>query len=121
MKRLLIFLFTISTFSVLHAQTDNALARVEKNNTKLVFFYNEPINDYEQAFTFENKIENLYCLTPNEVFAATIKNANIEAANQSKLFDAIILNPAGRDMAIIWKDKSKDNALYICTSSLYAS
>ncbi len=111
MKRLFLFLTTCLSFFVSFAQTDNSLARVEKYNNKLVFFYNEPINDYEQAFTFENKIENLNCLPPTEIFAATIKNANLEAANQSKLYDAIIVNSAGRDMAIVFKDKSKDNAI----------
>lgn len=111
MKSLFTLMFTLLSFCVSFGQTDNGLAKVEKYNNKLVFFNNEPINEYEQAFTFENKIENFYCLTPTEIFAATTKNANLEAANQSRLYDAIILNPAGRDMAIIWKDKSKDNAI----------
>lgn len=38
-------------------------------------------------------------------------SANMEAANQGKLYDAIILGTSDRDLAIIWKDKSKDNAL----------
>lgn len=111
MRKIFLFLITCLSFSTTFAQTDYSLARVEKQNNKLVFYLNEPINEYELAFTFENKIENLNCLTPAEIIANTIKNANIEAANQSKLYDAIIISPAGRDMAIIWKDKSKDNAI----------
>ena len=52
------------------------------------------------------------CSSPQEVFAASIKNANVEAANQGRIYDALIIVTAGeRDMAITWKDKSKDNGI----------
>jgi hypothetical protein len=95
---------------VSYGQTDQA--RVSKVNNKLVFFYNEPINDYETAFTFKNGIQNINCLNPEQISIESIKNANLEAANQGRIYDAIIYtNGADRDMAITWKDKSKDNAI----------
>lgn len=92
-------------------QTDYALARANKTNNKLAFFWNEPINEYEVAFTFKNSIENFNCKSPQQVIDASIKNANAEAAQQGRIYDAIILGTSDRDMAITWKDKSKDNAI----------
>jgi len=91
--------------------TDYGLARVKKISNKLCFYYNEPINEYEIAFTFVNSIPDFNCKTPQEILSNTIKNANIEGANQSRMYDAIIIGHAERDMAITWKDKSKDNAI----------
>ena len=108
--KLILTVVLFTTLSLCQAQTDFALGRVNKNNNKLVFYYNEPVNEYEVAFTFENEIANLYCLTPASVCSESVKNANYEAGNQSRLYDAIILG-AGRDQAIIWKDKTKDNAI----------
>lgn len=92
-------------------QTDYSLARVNKTNNKLAFFWNEPVNEYEVAFTFKNSIGNFNCKSPQQVIDASVKNANIEAANQGKIYDALIFGTSDRDMAIIWKDKSKDNAI----------
>ena len=92
-------------------QTDYALGRVNKTNSKLFFYWNEPINEYEIAFTFKNIIENINCKSPQQVIDASVKNGNEEAANQGKIYDAIILGTSDRDMAITWKDKSKDNAI----------
>lgn len=93
-------------------QNDTNLARISKINNKLVFLWNEPLNDYETAFTFENLIPNYECLSPEKICIETIKNANIEAANQSKIYDAIVcVNGSPRDLAITWKDKTKDNAI----------
>ena len=108
---LVIFATMFVAFSFRQTQADLTLGRVNKANNKLVFYFNEPINEYEVAFTFSNPIENLNCISPNQVIDGSIKNANIEAANQSRIYDAIILSSAGRDMAITWKDKSKDNAI----------
>ena len=91
--------------------TDYALARTNKTNNKLVFFWNEPINEYEVAFTFLNNIENFNCKSPQQLVDSSIKNANYEAVQQGRNYDAIIFGTSDRDLAIIWKDKSKDNAL----------
>jgi len=101
----------MSTLSFQSDQSDNSLARVNKTSNKLVFFWNEPINEYEIAFTFINLIVNYNCLSPQQVIDASIQNANLEAANQSRIYDAIILGSSERDMAVIWKDKTKDNAI----------
>ena len=100
------------TLSFRQTQTDYSLARVSKLNNKYVFLWSEPVNDYETAFTFENRIKNYDCLSPEQVCIESIKNANAEAANQGKIYDAIVtINGSSRDMAIIWKDKSKDNSI----------
>ena len=109
MKKLILaiaILFNLASYG----QTDQA--RVSKVNNKLIFFYNEPINDYEIAFTFKNSIQNFDCLNPEQISNESIKNANLEAANQGRIYDAIVVsNSSERDMAITWKDKSKDNAI----------
>jgi len=102
-------LITILSFGLI--QTDYSLARANKTNNKLVFFLSEPINEYEVAFTFRNPIANMDCLAPQQIIDASLTNGNMEAAQQGRIYDAIILGTAERDLAIIWKDKSKDNTL----------
>lgn len=116
MKKIILGIVIITigllTLSYRQTQTDYALARVGKLNNKLVFLWCEPVNDYETAFTFENLIQNYNCLSPEQLCIESIKNANVEAANQGRIYDAIVtVNGSPRDMAIIWKDKSKDNAI----------
>ena len=101
----------VGFLSFRQSQKDFSLGRVNKTSNKLVFFWNEPISEYDVAFTFKNLITDYNCKSPQQVVEASIKNANIESANQSKLYDAIVLAPGDRDMAIIWKDKSKDNSI----------
>lgn len=101
----------VGFLSFRQSQKDFSLGRVNKTSNKLVFFWNEPISEYDVAFTFKNLIPDYNCKSPQQVVEASIKNANIESANQSKLYDAIVLAPGDRDMAIIWKDKSKDNSI----------
>lgn len=91
-------------------QKDYSLARVSKINNKLVFLWSEPTTDYEIAFTFKNGIPNYDCLSPEGISIRSIENANMEAVNQGKLYDAIITQDgSSRDLAIIWTDKTKDN------------
>lgn len=110
------YLFLISTsilflMSFQTIQNDYSLGRVNKTNNKLVFFWNEPINEYEISFTFQNSIQNFHCKSPQQLIDASISNANSEAALQGRLYDAIVFSKSDRDMAIIWKDKTKDNAI----------
>jgi len=100
-----------ATLSFSQTQIDYALGRVNKTNNKLVFLWNEPINEYEISFTFNNPIENMFCKSPQQIIDGSLINANIESAQQGRMYDAIILGESARDMAIIWKDKSKDNAI----------
>lgn len=102
---------TLVTLSFRQTQTDYALGRANKTGNKLAFFWNDPINEYEVAFTFKNSIENFNCKSPQQIIDASIQNANAEAANQGRIYDALILGTSDRDMAITWKDKSKDNAI----------
>jgi hypothetical protein len=108
MKKIILSAIMVASIS-LSSQTDNSLARVAKNNNKCVFNHNEPINEYDVAFTFINLIPE--CKTEKEAETITITNANQEAGNQGKLYDAIIIGDNERDIAIVWKDKSKDNAI----------
>lgn len=113
MKKFFILLTVIgmSLMSFQQSQTDYSLARVNKTNNKLVFFWNEPLNEYEIAFTFANGIANIDCKSPQQIIDASIQNANFESANQGRTYDAIILGKAHRDLAITWVEKSKDNAI----------
>lgn len=107
-----VLVFTTLAFNdIKQQQIDYSLARVNKTNNKLAFFWNEPVNEYEDSFTFKNTIENINCISPQQLLDATVKNANIEAANQGRIYDAVIVGTSDRDMAITWKDKSKDNAI----------
>ncbi|MFM2224579.1 MAG: hypothetical protein RJA07_781 [Bacteroidota bacterium] len=109
-----IFLLILSgLFSFQQSQSiDYGLTRVNKTNNKLVFFWNEPSNEYEVVFSFANLIPNINCLSPAKQIDVSLKNANIEAANQGKFYDAIIIGKStNRDIAIIFKDKSKDNSI----------
>jgi hypothetical protein len=100
------------TLSFRQTETDFGLARVGKIYNKLVFLWSEPVHEYESAFTFQNSIVNYDCLSPEQIMTETIKNANAEAANQGKIYDAIIcVNGSPRDMAITWKDKTLDNTI----------
>jgi hypothetical protein len=91
---------------------DKSAARVNTYNGKQFFFWNEPTTQYEVAFTFQNVIYNYECANPSMIIQASLQNANAEAGNQNKLYDAIILgNGTARDMAIVWKDKSADNSI----------
>lgn len=115
MKKIILGFAMVATvfanFSFRQTQTDYALARANKTNNKLVFFGSEPINEYEVVFTFNNSIENFNCKSPQQVIDASVTNANIESAQQGRIYDAIVLGTADRDMAITWKHKSKDNAI----------
>lgn len=115
MKKLIITI-VISSISLIllsfrQTPTENNLARTNKTSNKLVFFWSEPINAYEVAFTFKNSIDNFNCKSPQQVIDASISNANAEAAQQGRIYDAIIIGTSDRDMAINWNDKTKDNAI----------
>ena len=108
-----IFIILFLSIKTVNGQNsvEQNLARVSKVNNKLVFLFAEPIGEYEVVFTFENHISNYLCANPSQVVIASISNANQEAGNQNKLYDAIIVsNGSPRDMAIVWKDKSNDNS-----------
>jgi hypothetical protein len=88
------------------------IGRVSPIGNKLVFVNSVPIAKYEVVFTFQNlmNFEDL----PVFVRSAenSIRNANIEAANQNKLYDAIITqSESERDIAIKFTTQSEDNNL----------
>lgn len=110
-----IFLFFIAALSLVVYSfvpvDENALARASKINGKLVFYQNEPVNGYEIAFTFKNVIKNIDCNTLQENMNIGIKNANYEAGQQGRLYDALIIGKGERDIAITFNDKTKDNSI----------
>ena len=90
---------------------DSDLGRVTPHNGKYIFVYSEPVTDYETAFTFEDKIANINCLSTEQIMNHAITNASLEAGLQNKLFDGIIIGTNHRDIAITFKDKTKDNSI----------
>ena len=117
MKKIIFGIITIVLLIIIvsftqQQPTEKAFARVNKVNNKLAFYWNEPINNYEVVFTFGNLITNYNCSSPKQVLDQSVNNANKEAANQGKLYDAIIIGHATkRDLAIVFTDKTKDNAI----------
>lgn len=105
-------LMLLALCTLLSEDKDYALAKAPKLNNKLVFYHNEPVEEYEVVFTFENIIPNVVCNNAQQNSDVSLRNANSEAANQGRLFDAIIVGAnTNRDIAITWKDKSKDNSV----------
>lgn len=94
------------------SRSDFSLARLKKTNNKYVFLWSMPFNNYDVAFTFKNSISYIDCISPEQMAIESIKNANIESANQNKLYDAIICEYGShRDIAIVWKNPELDNSL----------
>lgn len=110
-QNLTLFLALVATFTATAQITDSAaLARVPVVNAKKVFYHATPVTEYQVAFTFENIIYNIECFNPAEIMAASVYNANIEAARQGEYYDAIIVSPnTPRDIAIVFNNK-KDAA-----------
>ena len=114
MKKLTVFTLVLSTIlsNAVSAQfTDStALAKVPAINNKLVFYHCNPTTEYQQVFTFDNIIENYTCNSPQQNMAASVYNANIEAAKQGEFYDAIIVMPGNpRDIAVVFTDKNATN------------
>ncbi len=112
-KVIAVFIFAILVVgnSSFQTQSDKSLARASKINGKLVFYHNEPINQYEIAFTFKNSIHNFDCNTIEKNMDESVRNANQESGMQNKLYDAIVVGTADRDLAVTFPDKAKDNSI----------
>lgn len=92
---------------------DHSIAATKKASNKLIFLFNEPTQEYDVAFTFVNRIVS-NCNTLLTLGDSSVLNANKEALNQEKFYDAIILSTGERDKAIKFKDKSKNNSECRC-------
>jgi hypothetical protein len=115
MKRICFIAAGYALFCIVSAfhmpEKDCALARAPKVNNRLVFYHNTPESDYEVAFTFSNNIPNFVCNNSEGNINESLANANTESANQGRLYDALIIGEGtDRDVAITWKDKTKDNS-----------
>lgn len=109
MKKQLLALLALGVIlSFKSTETEKGLARANKTNNKVIFFYSEPTAEYETQFTFRNSIENINCKSTQEIINEALKSANTESANQNRLYDAIIIGKSERDIAITFKNKGKD-------------
>jgi hypothetical protein len=88
------------------------IGRVSPIGNKLVFVNSVPIAKYEVVFTFQNLMNFQDLPVFVRLAENSIRNANIEAANQNKLYDAIITqSESERDIAIKFTTQSEDNNL----------
>ena len=85
--------------------------RAQQQQGKYVFFHAEPVQAYERAFSFIDNPTFTGCPNAQDYANAALKLAQVEAREQGKEFDAIILQPGERDLAIKFKTASEDNAL----------
>jgi hypothetical protein len=98
------FLFSISaTFA-------QELAKVNRVEGKYIFYLNEPVSDYDIVFTFKTDLQTT-CQTISGLVSSIMRAANYEAGAQGRPYDAIIIGNTERDLAIKFKDTSKDNSL----------
>ncbi|MBS1633617.1 MAG: hypothetical protein JST10_13700 [Bacteroidetes bacterium] len=111
MRFTLLILMTLMS-SLAFAQKNYSLARANKINGKLIFYENEPVEPYDVSFTFQNDIGKENDLTQEKIMQKSMVNAGNESANQGRSFDAIIVqHTTKRDIAVIFKDKSRDNSI----------
>lgn len=80
------------------------LAKVRQVQGKYVFCYTQPVAPYDVAFSFTSTYSPSEKMTLNDVVSGCLTGALTEAGAQLKAFDAIILQPGARDIAIKFKD-----------------
>ena len=79
-------------------------ARVSMAQGKYVFCYAQPLAAYEVAFTFTTQLQPSERMTLNTVIGQCLTAALTEAGAQLKPFDAILIQPGQRDLAIKFRD-----------------
>lgn len=80
------------------------LAKVRQVQGKYVFCYSQPVAPYDVAFSFTSTYTPSEQMTLNDVVSGCLSGALTEAGAQLKPFDAIVLQPGARDIAIKFKD-----------------
>lgn len=101
-KFLLLLLLLSLAHTSIYAQHEIGKARMVQG--KYVFFYNQPIAAYDVAFSFQSTYSPNEKMTINDVITGCMTGALTEAGAQLKPFDAIIIQPGARDVAIKFKD-----------------
>jgi hypothetical protein len=86
------------------APTSPDLAKTRQVQGKYVFCYTQPVAPYDVAFSFASTYAPSEKMTVNDVVSGCLTGALTEAGAQLKPFDAIILQPGARDIAIKFKD-----------------
>ena len=88
------------------------LGRVSPISNKYVFINSIPLSKYEVVFSFMNMMPQGFLANSSQIAGSSIQNANFEAAQQGKLFDAIIVSDnTERDIAIKFTNLSEDFSL----------
>lgn len=100
MKRLL-YLLLLLPGSLLAQQTSDQ-GRVTQLSGKYVFYFSIPTAAYDEAFTFTTPAMPA-CGTVTERANAVLNAALLEAGAQQKPFDAVLVQPGSRDVAIRFK------------------
>lgn len=80
------------------------LAKTRQLQGKYVFCYTQPVAPYDVAFSFASTYAPHEKMTINDVVSGCLTGALTEAGAQLKPFDAIIVQPGARDIAIKFKD-----------------
>jgi hypothetical protein len=86
------------------AATPTATARVNQAQGKYVFCYTQPVAPYDVAFSYQARLDPTESMTLNTVIASELTAALTESGAQLKPFDAILIQPGSRDLAIKFKD-----------------
>lgn len=81
-----------------------ATARVGQAQGKYVFCYTQPVAAYDVAFTYQATYTPSQSMTLNTIIAGELTSALTEAGAQLKAFDAILIQPGARDVAIKFRD-----------------
>ena len=82
----------------------SALGQTRQMQGKYVFCYTQPVAPYDVAFSFASTYTPHERMTLNDVASGCMAGALTEAGAQLKAFDAIIIQPGARDIAIKFKD-----------------
>lgn len=80
------------------------LAKTRQVQGKYVFCHTQPVAPYDVAFSFASSYAPNEQMTLNDVVSGCLTGALTEAGAQLKPFDAIVLQPGARDIAIKFKD-----------------
>lgn len=87
------------------------IGRLVSVGGKYVFINSVPIAKYEVVFTFSNLMDFQDLANPTKTKEKSLNNANIEAANQGRIYDAVICQlGVERDMAIRFTDPSEEKS-----------
>ena len=99
----------ISIVTAARAGEKDHLCSVNKYNGKYVFWLNEPVENYQEVFSFKSIISicNIQSAQSEEV----VKEAIVQSSMSDIDFDAVIVGTTEHDIAIRFKDYQNDNSI----------